>query len=98
MGKQLFPILENFVSVLTHVLAVPDGETSDCGLKMEVLKVSNIVFLFIDTYYLDKTRFGSSINSLVIQKISYTIVLSYLTGGKLALELEKSTLVKAFSD
>ena len=40
MAKQLFPVLKNFPPVLTQVLAVPDGETSDCGLKMEVLKVS----------------------------------------------------------
>jgi hypothetical protein len=40
VAKQLFPVLKNFPPVLTHVLAVPDGETSDCGLKMEVLRVS----------------------------------------------------------
>ena len=39
MAKQLFPVLKNFPPVLTQALAVPDGETSDCGLKMEVLKV-----------------------------------------------------------
>ncbi|CAB3996610.1 importin-9, partial, partial [Paramuricea clavata] len=38
VAKQLFPVLKNFPPVLTHVLAVPDGETSDCGLKMEVLR------------------------------------------------------------
>ncbi|XP_046853587.1 importin-9-like [Xenia sp. Carnegie-2017] len=36
--KQLFPVMKSFPPVLTQVLAVPDGETSDCGLKMEVLK------------------------------------------------------------
>ncbi|XP_013378679.1 importin-9 isoform X1 [Lingula anatina] len=39
VAKQLlFPVLPQFVEAFIQALQVPDGETSDSGLKMEVLK------------------------------------------------------------
>ncbi|EDO40537.1 predicted protein [Nematostella vectensis] len=34
----LFPVLPQFIQAFTQALGVPDSLTSDCGLKMEVLK------------------------------------------------------------
>ena len=40
VAKQLlFPILPQFTEAFVQALQVPDGETSDRGLKMEILKV-----------------------------------------------------------
>lgn len=39
-AKQLlFPLLPRFTEVFVQALQVPDGGTSDTGLKMEILKV-----------------------------------------------------------
>lgn len=44
--------MKSFPPVLTQVLAVPDGETSDCGLKMEVLKVLIYVLIkYLDMFF-----------------------------------------------
>ena len=36
----LFPLLPQFTQAFVEVLAMSDSHTVDCGLKMEVLKVS----------------------------------------------------------
>ena len=36
----LFPLLPQFTQAFVEVLAMSDSPTVDCGLKMEVLKVS----------------------------------------------------------
>ena len=44
VAKQLlFPVLPQFVEAFIQALHVPDGLTSDSGLKMEVLKVWKVV-------------------------------------------------------
>lgn len=35
----LFPVLPQFIQAFTQFLAMPDSLTSDCGLKMDILKV-----------------------------------------------------------
>lgn len=37
--RYLFPVLPQFVQAFTQFLSMPDSLTSDCGLKMEILKV-----------------------------------------------------------
>ncbi|XP_047141336.1 importin-9 isoform X1 [Hydra vulgaris] len=39
----LMPYLPQFLEVCSHQLTVPESETSDCGLKMEVLKALEVV-------------------------------------------------------
>lgn len=38
--QNLQPFLPDFLAACSRQLAVADGPTSDCGLKMEILKVS----------------------------------------------------------
>ena len=41
-AKQLlFPLLPQFTEAFVQAIQIPDGVTSDSGLKMEVLKVCN---------------------------------------------------------
>ena len=41
MAKELlYPLLPKFTEAMVAALQVPDGFTSDSGLKMEILKVS----------------------------------------------------------
>lgn len=43
----IFPVIQQFTEAFVQALQMPDGPTSDSGLKMEVLKVQILkYFLF----------------------------------------------------
>ncbi|XP_022099879.1 importin-9-like [Acanthaster planci] len=46
----LFPILPKFTEAFMQALPVPYGETSDCGLKMEVIKALTTLIKFFPSY------------------------------------------------
>lgn len=48
----IFPVVQQFTEAFVQALQMPDGPTSDSGLKMEVLKVRGTFFIFIkaDTF------------------------------------------------
>lgn len=41
----LYPILPRFTEALVEALKIPDGPTSDCGIKKEILKVSKVTLV-----------------------------------------------------
>ena len=47
-AKQLlYPILPKFTEAMVEALQVPDGFSSDSGLKMEILKVEIVEYIFV---------------------------------------------------
>lgn len=47
IAKQLlFPVIPQFTHAFVEALVVPDGPSSDSGLKMEILKVTGKKMLF----------------------------------------------------
>lgn len=56
IAKQLlFPFIPQFTQAFIQALQVPDGLTSDSGLKMEIVKVMSIVeFCFSEELYKTK--------------------------------------------
>ena len=48
----LYPVIPQFTQAFVHSLALPDSETSDCGIKMEVLKVRSYLYAMGNTRYM----------------------------------------------
>ena len=43
--EHLYPYLPDFLGACSQQLGLPDGPNSDCGMKMEILKVNVIILL-----------------------------------------------------
>lgn len=54
----IFPVVQQFTEAFVQGLQMPDGPSSDSGLKMEVLKVRNQKW----TSWLETRRYSLSIN------------------------------------
>jgi hypothetical protein len=69
-AKQLlFPVLPQFTEALVEALRVPDGPTSDSGLKMEILKV-NILYGVVNLVTRDANNVTSfeSMNAVLSER------------------------------